>query len=156
MSFKISRKQNHVAWGLFILAALLAFTSTGCSKVTLISNYDEQIDQSATDLQKEMDRFLTNLEYQAGTPEADYENNIDFYRHYLIEMRALLIRVQSHPDNQITEEQVRLMTDNLNELKAAHESGQIEAEAIQVFRDLFNQGWGAIIKLEIAKKRGED
>ena len=47
------------------------------------------------------------------------------------------------------------MSANLEELRKAHESAPLTAEAVPTFRDLFNQGWRAIIALELAKKRGK-
>ena len=42
-----------------MLAPLLGLPLAGCSRVTLISAYDEQIDHSASELQQRMDAFLT-------------------------------------------------------------------------------------------------
>ena len=49
----------------FLTVAILAVLCAGCA-VTLISPYDEQIDRGATDLQKEIDGFLTGFE--SATP----------------------------------------------------------------------------------------
>jgi hypothetical protein len=48
-----------------------------------------------------------------------------------------------------------LMMDNLQQLRLAHEAGPLAPPTVQATRDLFNQGWQAIIALEIAKRRGE-
>lgn len=72
----------------------------GCP-VTLISHYDPEIDRSATALQKEMDSFLTKLETVAETPEAQYAQHNQFYDDYLVELRSVLVRAQSHPKNSI-------------------------------------------------------
>jgi hypothetical protein len=73
-----------------------------------------------------------------GAPEASYDSNKTFYSDYAVELRSLQVRAAGQPKNQITVQQLDLMTSSLEEL-----------------RDLFNQSWGAIIALEMAKKRGE-
>jgi hypothetical protein len=125
-----------------------------CSRVALIASYDEQIDQSATALQKRMDAFLTSLSEKGTGPQAKYEANKEFYAEYGVDLRSLLIRAQSWPKNKLTEDQLTLMLANLEQLKIAHADAPLSAEAIKTFRDLFNQGWRVILTLELAKKVG--
>jgi hypothetical protein len=123
-----------------------------CSRVALIAPYDEQIEQSATALQRRMDAFLTTLAEKGTGPEARYEANKEFYAQYGVDLRSLLIRAQSWPKNKLTEDQLTLMLNNLEELRTAHADAPLPAEAIRKSRDLFNQGWRAILTLELAKK----
>jgi hypothetical protein len=125
-------------WAMLALAPALIVPQAGCSRITLISSYDEQMDRSATELQRRMDAFLTMLADREGAPEASYDSNKTFYSDYAVELRSLQVRAAGQPKNQITVQQLDLMTSSLEEL-----------------RDLFNQSWGAIIALEMAKKRGE-
>jgi hypothetical protein len=140
-------------WGPWVLVCLL-LGLVGC-QVTLISSYDPEIDWGATALQKKMDAFLTGLGTHAGQPQAAYAWNVAFYDDYLVELRSLRIRAQSHEKNEITANQLMLMMDNLQQLRLAHEAGPLVPPTVQATRDLFNQGWQAIIALEIAKRRGE-
>jgi hypothetical protein len=71
-------------------------------------------------------------------------------------IRAVKVRALAQPKNSITAKQLDLMSNSLEELRKAHEDAPISAEAVPTFRDLFNQAWGAIIALELAKKRGEE
>jgi hypothetical protein len=136
------------------LSAALAFVLSACS-VTLISHYDEQIDQAATALQKEMDAHLTNLEAASG-PDATFDSNKQFYQDYLVGLRAVELRASTHPQNRQSLGQYSLMLDNLEDLRGTHETeGTLSAAYISTVRELFNQGWRAIITLEVAKKRGE-
>ena len=139
-----------------MLAPQLVFPLAGCSRVTLISAYDEQIDHSSSELQQRMDAFLTMLADREGTPEASYEANRDFYSDYAVGIRAVKVRALAQPKNSITVQQLDLMGNSLEELRKAHKDAPISAEAVPTFRDLFNQAWGAIIALEMAKKRGEE
>jgi len=146
--------------GIFVLAAVISVLLIGC-QITLISEYDEQIDQSATALQKGMDTLLTELAAQSDSPGPSYFNSFDsFYAELFVDLRSLLIRAQSHPKNSLTEKQIQLMIKNLelfqkSHMETAEANGTIAPEALMIHRDLFNQGWKAIIELEIAKKRGE-
>ena len=42
-----------------LLAPLLCLPLAGCTRITLISAYDEQIDHSASELQQRMDAVLS-------------------------------------------------------------------------------------------------
>lgn len=138
-------------WRSGIIAGLVLSVLLACS-VKLISNYDEQIDQSATSLQKDMDRFLTRL---IADPQPSYEKSKDFYDEYAVELRSLLLRAQSHPKNTQTEQQIQLMMKSLEDLRTMHQAGPIDDDVLKTTRDLFNQSWKAIITLEMAKKRGQ-
>lgn len=138
-------------WSPWVLVGLL-LGLVGC-QVTLISSYDPEIDRAATSLQKKMDAFLTGLETHAGQSQATYAWTAAFYDDYLVELRSVRIRAQSHEKNEITTKQLTLMMDNLQQLRLAHEAGSLAPPTIQATRELFNQGWQAIIALEIAKRR---
>ncbi|MBE0567435.1 MAG: hypothetical protein IH621_15870 [Krumholzibacteria bacterium] len=141
-----------------VFVALAVMSAGGCA-VRLISDYDEQIDRSASELQKEMDGFLTQMEIEEGEA-VTYGANRGFYPYYALEVRAVRVRAQAHPQNERSVAQYGLMLDSLAELEEAHrgdegfeDEGTLPLEAIPVFRDLFNQAWAAIIHLEVAKKR---
>lgn len=140
------------------LVALAVLAAGGCT-VRLISDYDETIDVSASQLQKEMDSFLTQMETDEGDA-VTYGSNRSFYPYYATEVRAVLVRAQAHPKNELSVAQYELMLDSLEDLEEAHrgeegveDEGTLPVEAIPAFRDLFNQSWAAIIRLEVAKKR---
>ncbi|MBK7189897.1 MAG: hypothetical protein IPH86_14785 [bacterium] len=151
-----SRTHRHLL--ALALVALAVLAAGGCT-VRLISDYDETIDRSASELQKEMDGFLTQMETDEGDA-VTYGANRAFYPFYATEVRAVMVRAQAHPKNEQSVAQYELMLDSLAELEDAHrgdegteDEGTLPKEAIPVFRDLFNQSWGAIIRLEVAKKR---
>ncbi len=143
------RRYSRIGKALILL--MLSVAITAACTLTLISSYDEQIDKTATELQKKMDHFLTSL--QADLQPA-YQESKAFYDDYLIELRSVLVRAKSHPKNSITEKQIELMMGNIEELRAMHKEGALDTEAIDTTRDLFNTGWRAVITLELAKKRG--
>jgi len=141
-------------YGTWVLACLMPVL-VGCH-VTLISSYDPEMDRAATSLQKKMDTFLTRLETHAGKSQANYSWDQAFYHDYLVALRSLRLRAESDNTNEFTAQQLTLMMENLEQLRLAHEAGPLTIPTIQATRDLFNQGWQAIIAKEIAKRRGVD
>lgn len=141
-------------YGPWVLTCLMLWL-VGCH-ATVISSYDPEMDRTATSLQKKMDAFLTGLEIHAGQSQANYSWNRAFYPDYLVALRSLHLRAQSDNTNEFTAKQLRLMMENLEQLRLAHEAGPLTIPTIQATRDLFNQGWQAIIAKEIAKRRGVD
>lgn len=149
------RRAVSSAWrGRLWLWVVLALSLVGC-QVTLISAYDPELDRAATALQKQMDGFLTRLERHAGLPESAYASHAVFYEDYAVELRSLHLRAQSHAQNAITAQQLTLMIENVRQLQIAHEAGPLAPPTLRATRDLLNQGWQAIIALEMAKRRGE-
>ncbi len=140
-------------WYPWLLIALL-LNVMSCS-MTLNSLYDPEMDHGATSLQKKMDSFLTKLERHTGQPQSDYSWNATFYDDYVVELRSLLLRAQSHANNEATVKRLTLMMDNLQQLRLAHEAGSLAPSTLQDTRALFNQSWQAIIEQEISKRRGE-
>jgi hypothetical protein len=135
-------------------ASLLLVVALAACRVTLIGPYDAEIDRGATRLQRRMDAFLTRLENADTVRAAGYAAHRDFYTDYAVDLRSMLVRAESHPENTITEEQLRLMLDSLAALRAAHEAGPLDPATIATARDLYNQSWRAILTVELAKKRG--
>jgi hypothetical protein len=113
---------------MLVLAPALVIPQAGCGRITLISSYDEQIDHSATELQRRMDAFLTMLADKEGTPQASYESNKSFYSDYAVDLRSLKVRAVSQPKNQITGQQIDLMTASLEELRKAHHHGRCRSD----------------------------
>lgn len=148
-----------------ILAALLLLAMSGCT-VKLIASYDETTDQNVTALQRKMETFLTELETKDGLPECSYSNNSAFYTEAKVDLSAIKVRVDAIPNNDITAEQIVLLTSSLNDLQALHQlkdkktttEGELKcvsSDEIKALRSAFNASFTAILKLELAKKRGE-
>lgn len=136
------------------ILAILCLTVTGCMSVRLIANYDEQIDKGVTAFQKTMESHISTLESQVGTPKADYGNYVEFYRQVKVDLSALRVRAAAQAKNEITVQQLQLLTDNVELLERMHKEG-LKPNDTNPIRDAFNRGATAILKLELAKKRGE-
>jgi hypothetical protein len=138
-----------------LLLAISISVSAACAPIRLASAYDQQVDEAATRLQKELDGFLSRFEIlRTGDDDRRYLPNRNFYLEYAVELRALETRVSSQPKNERSEEQIQLMSVSVEELRKLHqEQDDISAAAAQQFRKLFQTGWKAIITYELAKKR---
>lgn len=134
------------------LLVMLAFG--GCTSIRLIADYDEQIDKSVTDFQRKVETFLTGLERNADQPESKYDANVKFYDEARVDLSAIRVRAAALPKNEITLKQIDLLTDSLGKLEELQRLG-IRREHIAPLRSAFNSTCTAILKLELAKKRGE-
>ena len=137
---------------------LIGFAVLGCSTITLISRYDEVTDQSVTAFGKKMDSFLASLERNTGKQEASYDANVSFYDGARVDIRAMQVRAKAIPKNEITQEQLALLMSSVEDLEKLHRikaNGQIPSDEIAHLRTAFQTSCGAVLKLELAKKRGE-
>jgi len=159
-SVRYSRHHGISALLVFVLLIL-----SGCS-VKLISSYDEATDKAVTALQRKVETFLVALESQEGLPECVYDNHKKFYEEAKVDISAIRVRAEAIPKNEITIKQVALLSNSLNLLEQLHqlkkklsnEQGKlicISKEEIAPLRTAFNASFTAILKLELAKKRGE-
>jgi hypothetical protein len=139
---------------LLIIVGLYFITVTGCT-VKLISSYDEKTDIAVTNLHKMVETFFLTLESQAGLPECTYENHTAFYKEAKVSVSAIEVRARAIPDNDITVEQIVLLKENIEMLEQLHKSGCLTIEQIEPLRINFNSGFTAILKLELAKRRGD-
>ena len=140
---------------LIFLVALLS----AC--VTLMAPYDDKFDQMASDLQRKVSTHIESID-GAGTPDCLYVNHKAFYDDARVDASALAVRAASHELNSETIRQVEALTDSINTFEQLHMAasnaptprcmGSLELSPI---RRAFDQTLGAIMKLEIAKKRGK-
>lgn len=138
----------------FLLLLLLPIIASGCS-VKFIADYDEVTDKLVTDLQRKMEYFFLDLEYKFDTPEADYENYTEFYKEIKTDLKLLELRTSALPDNEITVKQVKLVQKNFLLFEEIHEEGLDDMILIDEPRKDFTLAFINILKLELAKKRGE-
>jgi len=151
--FCLNKKHLSNTFILFLLGLYL-FAATGCT-VKLISNYDEITDKSVSDLQKKVERFFLTLESQEGLPECSFDNHSEFYKEAKVSVSAIEVRALAIPDNDITIKQIALLKENIEMLEQLHKISCLTKEQIEPLRINFNSGFTAILKLELAKKRGD-
>jgi len=152
----INRNRSRLAV-FFVLFSLFFFIVAGCS-VKLISDYDEVIDKSVTELQKKAEGFLIKMENAAGTSEGEYINNRSFYNETKVEITAIRLRAEATPENKITVQHIAEIEKNLENLRLLHEkSGQkgLTKDLTEPVRAIINTQFKAMLTLEFAKKRGK-
>lgn len=136
---------------LVLLTALIALS--GCT-IKLISSYDEKTDKAVSQLQKDVETFFVTVEGQTA-PECRYGNHKKFYRDAKVAISAIEVRARAIENNEITIEQVGLMKDSLASLEKLHKIGCLKPGQVESLRNSFNSSFTAILKLELAKKRGK-
>ncbi|MCG8612477.1 MAG: hypothetical protein MI864_18320 [Pseudomonadales bacterium] len=136
------------------LGLLFALVISGCT-VQLVSSYDEKTDSTVTQLQKDVETFFVTVEGQAGLPECKYDNHKKFYQDSKVAISAIEVRARAIPKNEISIEQVGLLKDSLDKLEKLHQLGCFTPASVTSLRSSFNSSFTAILKLELAKKRGE-
>lgn len=142
-----------------ILAVLLSvLIISGCT-ITLVSKYDEQTDANVTALQKKLDAYLLKLD-GAAYPDCSFASNKSFYDGVHIQLGSAQVRANAIPQNDITIQQLDALSKAIADLEKIQKlrdgnSSCLPAEIIKVDRTLFNSIFTAILKFELAKKRGE-
>ena len=127
---------------------------SGCT-VKLIADYDQKTDEAITQLQRKFETFFLNLESKVGTNEASYDNHLQFYKEIKVDVSAIKLRASAIPKNEITLNQVSLLEENIGLLEEVHKEGIVDIDVVKVPRDDFNTALTNILKLELAKRRGE-
>lgn len=127
-------------------------TLSGCA-LQRISYYDQAMDDALTALQKKTEQHLVTLEAVAGTPTCTYENHKIFYSETKVDLSALSVRAAAIPSNEITSEQLGLLTQMFASLEQLHQLACISPAQIQPLRIQLNTGFTAILRLELAKRR---
>jgi hypothetical protein len=147
-------KQTDIVKIIFFIIILQFLIQTGCT-VRLISSYDEKTDKAITDLHKNFETFFLTLESLEGLPECKYENYTEFYKDAKVSISSIEVRARAIPDNEITIKQIALLKENIDLLEQLHIYSCLSKEQIEPLRVSFNSGFTAILKLELAKKRGD-
>ena len=147
-------KQISIVKTILFIIVFHFLIQSGCT-VRLISSYDEKTDKAITDLHKKFETFFLTLESQEGLPECKYENHTEFYKDAKVSISAIEVRARAIPDNEITIKQIVLLGENIELLEQLHIYSCLTKEQIEPLRVSFNSGFTAILKLELAKKRGD-
>lgn len=154
-------KLNFINKSLFRLMPLLVASAlfiSGCT-VTLVSKYDELTDANVTALQKKLETYFLKLE-GAAYPDCSFAANKAFYDELTIQLSSAQVRANAIPKNDITIQQLDALSKAIVDLKNVQKlrdtkSSCLPAEIIEIDRTMFNSIFTAILKFELAKKRGE-
>lgn len=141
-----------------LLMLVFVLAISGCP-ITLVSSYDEQTDANVTALEKKFDAYFLKLE-GASFPECSFTTNKTFYDDINVQLNSMQVRAKLIPKNDITLKQLDALSKAISDLeneqkKRESKSSCLPAEIITTDQDTFNSIWIAILKFELAKKRGE-
>lgn len=139
-----------------VICAILGPFATGCM-VKFVSDYDQVLDNSITELQIDSETFFGHLEAVAGTGDAAYAQNLSFYNSAKARLETILMRAQSTPKNEGTISELEDLLDSFDKLRQLHESfgdNGIPPDQVEDLRTALMVHFRAIVTLEIAKKRG--
>ncbi len=140
-----------------LLAVLILTSGAGC-KVRLISDYDEITDTSATQLQKKVEGFVHKMVSLAGTPAGTFTQNAAFYDEARTDLSAIRVRAKAFEKNDLTIQEIDLVQKGIDDLQALHKIGGdrgLRSAVADPALSALNTQFTALIKLELAKKRGQ-
>ena len=137
---------------LLAVAFLLWMGALGCGSITLIAPYDQKIDDGVTNLQKSTAEFFTKIDRQGGSNREDYKNYTKFYDDAKVTLSGLSVRANAFTNNNLTTEQLVVLSEQFRDLEQTHMKIGISREAVPEYENAFNRTFTAILTLEIAKK----
>lgn len=126
-----------------------------CTSVRLISDYDEITDKAVTALQEKVSRFFVQLSDELGTEKANYTNYQNFYRDVKVNLASIQIRANAIDKNEIVQQQLESLKKVLADLEALHKIGIRNTQILQTAEQACNRSFTAIIRLQLALKRGQ-
>ncbi len=138
--------QRSLRYPLWILTLLLF---VGCS-ISLISKYDQVIDQGITDAQKKMDLLLIQKQ---RVPAQPYDNGA--YESLFADLQSLQTRAASVPKNSQTSTILSLIIAQVQIIKTTDSSGKGSPAFFATAQTTIDQNCQNALTLELAKKRGE-
>lgn len=140
-----------------LVLSLFVLVMSGCS-VKLISDYDEFTDKAVVALHRKVDAFLRKMEDNAGFPAGTYAKNKEFYQEVMVDLSSMRMRASAIPQNQLTLEHIDLLEQNIEKLRELHEKRGEKGLAkalVDPIQTALDAQFTAIMKLELAKKRGD-
>jgi hypothetical protein len=143
-----------------LLAGLLL---PGCT-FRLIADYDEVLVQKTVEVQEQAEALFLALAAAGSTPQPEdgaFAAHAAAYDRILVLLRVMEVRASTVEKNEITIEQVELLRDSVEKIRATHQQksaasppSEISPETIGVLREPFVSQIRAILKLQRALRRG--
>lgn len=137
------------------LLGFFAIAVFSCRSVQLISDYDEVTDKAVTALQEKVSRFFVEVNENLGTDKANYTHYQSFYREVKINLTTLQIRANAMEKNELVQQQLRALKQLMSDLESMHKTGFPNQAALDLSEQAFNRTFTAILKLQLALKRGK-
>lgn len=149
----------------FLLSVVL-FSLSACA-LSLMADYDSVVDDRVSVLHKKTERYLLDLASLDGNEQCSYAHNADVYNALRVDVSALAVRTQAIDQNDLTVSQVKLLADSFDKLEQLHKLKDMQSDStgrlhcfssseLEPLRDAFHSSFVSILRLELAKKRGDN
>lgn len=151
-----SQRAFFVPAGRAVVLALLLSLALGACAVRFVSDYDEVLDRSATETHAELTAFLDQLQ-DPSSPKRGYAASAETYATILGDLHAMRSRAQSNNadgGNAETVTQIETIEENVELLRDQHRKRPPSADAVRLTQQAIDLQFEALIRLELAKKRG--
>lgn len=147
---------SHTRKPLLVIVMMAGFLLSAC--VTLMAPFDETTDRLATDLQRKISTHIESLD-GAVAPDCLYPAHAAFYDEARVDISALNVRARAFDMNAQTIQQTEALRESVDALEQLHQLATnahrcLSHDELSPLRRAFDSQVGAIIRLEIAKKRG--
>lgn len=152
----IVKKIHYIQMAQISIVLSIFLIVQSCTSVRLISDYDEITDKTATELQEKVSNYFVKLERTVGTNEADYNNFVESFDEFKVDLNTLEVRAAAFDKNRIVQEQVLQLKVMVLKLEELHKKGFATYDQIKPLRQPFNSAFTSIAKLQLALKRGEE
>lgn len=140
---------------MYLLTCLLILALTSCSTIELVSQYDEVTDKAISALQKKTESHFESLVREQSKPKCEHTNYLAFYSEARVDLSGLVVRAAAIPNNMNSEERLNLMANSIDAFEKLHKLSCLTLGEIEPLRLNLNRGYTAILKAELAKKRGK-
>lgn len=90
------RESAAASWPTRLFLMVLGVLLCGCTAISLVPPYDEQIDAGLTDLYAQTGAFVDRMVLLRGTAEGAYNANQQFYAEANARVDALIVRAEAH------------------------------------------------------------
>jgi hypothetical protein len=156
----MSAKKIHTTSIKIAISLLFVLLLSGCASVKLVGDYDQQIDNDVTALQKDTESLFVAMEANAKQDEdkaEPYDKHKDYYGKAKVAISGLRVRADAEERNSLTVRMLDKLQANIDRLESADNSqdGITKEEIDKLFRPGLNSQFTAILTFELAKKRGE-
>jgi hypothetical protein len=141
-----------------LCVVILLGLPAACGPGILVSPYDEQLDQGTSTAHTEIAVFVGKMGALAGKPEGSFEANREFYAEVAAKLSTLKLRAAAQPKNEVTGKLFDELIGNVQRLRMLHETNGaagLPSELGKPALAAIDVNCGAILKFEIAKRRGD-
>ena len=140
-----------------LAAFVITFTSTGC--ISMGAPYDLQTENSLMSINGKASEILIDLEQNPRLPKKEYKQFQETYKAIHLELSDLELRASAIPKNHRTQKQIALLAQTVKKFEALHQldfgrTPYGKQEAIKTSKVSIKHSLSAMLKLELAKKRG--